>query len=207
MRRFFRWSVLTLAVILSYAGQVFAGSITLEISALIDGRDQLIIQGDTLQWHHFDFAAVGRHEGRNEPTTITTTLNGVLVMDHVAWIPDWPLPPPDEIRLFGAFSSVFTGLTPAIPSQDIPVTLQVLDARSILHLVQLPAASNGFATVLEFDDNGPSGSAQYDGSLTFTSQSVPEPSALSFLGVGGVLVLSYRTRQRRRNPKPESNPN
>ena len=38
--------------------------ITLEISALIDGRDQLIIQGDTLQWHHFDFAAVGRHLGK-----------------------------------------------------------------------------------------------------------------------------------------------
>ena len=206
MTRFLKWSVLTLAVILSYAGQVFAGSITLEISALIDGRDQLIIQGDTLQWHHFDFAAVGRHLGRNEPTIITTTLNGILVMDHVAWIPDWPLPPPDEIR-FEAFSSVFTGLTPAIPSQDIPVTLQAIDARSILHLVQLPATSNGFATILEFDDNGPSSSAQYDGLLTFTSQSVPEPSTLSFLGLGGVLVLGYRTWQRRWNQKPGSNPN
>ena len=205
-----RWSVLILPVILSHAGQVLAGSITLEISALIDGRDRLIIQGDTLQWHHFDFAAVGRHSGRNEPTIIRTTLNGTLVMDHVNWIPDWPLPLPDEIRV-ETFSSVFTGLTPAIPSQDISVTLQVINARSILQLVQLPTANNSFTTILEFDDNVLGGSAQYDGLLTFTTaQPVAEPSTSSLvglLGLSGVSVLVYRTWQRQRSKKSGSDSN
>ncbi len=77
--------------------------------ALIDGRSQLIIDGTTLQWAHFDFAAPGRHEGANEPTIITAVQNSDVILDKVEWIPDWPLPPPDEIR-FEAVSSIFTGL-------------------------------------------------------------------------------------------------
>ena len=54
-----------------------SGTVTLDVSAYIDGRDDLIIQGNTLQWNHFDFAAPGRLDGVNDPTIITTTLNGV----------------------------------------------------------------------------------------------------------------------------------
>ena len=36
-------------------------TITLDITAFIDGRDQLIIQGETLQWHHFDFCGCGAY--------------------------------------------------------------------------------------------------------------------------------------------------
>jgi len=137
------------------------------------------------------------------------SLNGTLVMDHVNWIPDWPLPLPDEIRV-ETFSSVFTGLTPAIPSQDISVTLQVINARSILQLVQLPTANNSL-TILEFDDNVLGGSAQYDGLLTFTTaQPVAEPSTSSLvglLGLSGVSVLVYRTWQRQRSKKSGSDSN
>ena len=48
-------------------------TLTIEIQAHIDGEDILIIDDNTLRWHHLTFAAVGRHEGGNQPTTISTT--------------------------------------------------------------------------------------------------------------------------------------
>jgi hypothetical protein len=65
-------------------------TITIDIQAFIDGRDQLIIQGNTLQWDHIDYAAVGRYLGANEPTIITTTLNGVTQLNQTDWYPTWP---------------------------------------------------------------------------------------------------------------------
>jgi hypothetical protein len=142
--------------------------ITLDVTALVDGRDQLIIRGNTLQWHHLQFAAVGRHEGRNEPTTISTTLNGNPVLTGFEWTPDWSVEPPDQVR-FEDFSSIFEGLSPAIPvGQDLDVTLEVIDGRSIVDVVQLPTADNDFTTILEINDNGPGGSAFYQAQLTFS---------------------------------------
>ena len=89
---------LWLSVFPGAATQSHAAAFVVEIEALIDGRDQLIIQGNTLQWHHLRFAAVGRHDGRNEPTVISTQLNGVTIMDGVEWIPQWSAPPPDRIN-------------------------------------------------------------------------------------------------------------
>ena len=60
-----------------------AAAFVVEIESLIDGRDQLIVQGDTLQWHHFDFSAVRRHLGQNVSTIVSTQLNGVTLMDRV----------------------------------------------------------------------------------------------------------------------------
>ena len=129
----------------------------------------MIIQGNTLQWNHFDYAAPGRLDGVNYPTIITTTLNGVTQMNGVDWIPTWPLPPPDPIR-FPAMSSVFTGLTPAIPDTT-DVTLTVITARDSLTIAQLPTASNDFTTLLEFNDDPSAGAAWYEGLLTFGSGS------------------------------------
>ena len=56
-------SALILAIFGAAAAEARAEIITLEVQALIDGIDQLIIQGNTLQWHHLDFAAVGRWGG------------------------------------------------------------------------------------------------------------------------------------------------
>ena len=85
-------------------GTIAHAQMFIDIEAHIDGRDQLIINRKTLQWHHFDNAAVGRHDGANSPTIISTAEN------QFEWIPDWPdqPPPPDEIRL-EAFSAVFSG--------------------------------------------------------------------------------------------------
>jgi hypothetical protein len=51
---------LWLSVFPGAATQSHAAAFVVEIEALIDGRDQLIIQGNTLQWHHLRSAAVGR---------------------------------------------------------------------------------------------------------------------------------------------------
>ena len=92
-------------------------------------------------------------------------------MNGVDWIPTWPLPPPNPIR-FPAMSSVFTGLTPAIPDTT-DVTLTVINARDSLTIAQLPTASNDFTTLLAFNDDPSAGAAWYEGLLTFGSASSP----------------------------------
>ena len=142
---------------------------TLEVSADIDGHDQLIIQGNTLQWHHFDKAAVGRLNGKNEPTLISTTHDGVPVLTALAWTPDWPgHPPGDEIRNINAFSSPFTGLFPAAPLEPSVVSLVAVQAREHLAIAQYPSALNGYTTILDFNDDVTGGDAVYDARLTFS---------------------------------------
>ncbi len=133
---------------------------SIEITALFDGRDQLIIKDGTLQWEHFDFSAVGRHEGRNVPTTITTTIDGLTVMDHVEWIPQWSSPPPHNVGR-PELSSVFTDLTPLFPEVDQHVILQQIDVRGEASIIQHPSEANDFTLIAEFDDNRRGGSAMY----------------------------------------------
>ena len=138
---------------------------TIEIEALIDGRDLLIIDDDTLQWQHLDFAAVGRHEGRNEPTAISTTLDGVTVMERVEWFPEWSAPPPDEIRR-EEFSSIFSGLIPALPPSDFSVSLNVIEARNAITIAEFPSEENDFSIIVDFNDNPIGGSTTYIAELT-----------------------------------------
>lgn len=42
----------------------------IRVQAWVDGRSQLVLQGDTARWHHFDYAAPGRLGFANAPTTI-----------------------------------------------------------------------------------------------------------------------------------------
>jgi hypothetical protein len=148
---------------------------TFEIDAFIDGRDQLIVQGGTLQWDHLDFAAVGRNSAGNgnEPTVITTSLNGVTQLDHFDWYPSWPEPPPAEIR-YQALSSVFSGLLPALPSTAATVTLNVISARDSLSIYQYPTAANSNTLILDFNDDQSSGPAWYDALVTVTTDA-PAP--------------------------------
>jgi hypothetical protein len=98
------------------AGEVVADVITLDVTADIDGRDDLIIVGNTLTWQHWDFTPVGLHNSAYPSTILTTTLNGVTDLSGFAWTPTWP-----GGTGSGAFSSTFTGVIPAIPMQDMTV--------------------------------------------------------------------------------------
>jgi len=163
----------------------------IEVSALIDGRDQLIVRDGTLQWEHFENAAVGRHQG-NVPTTVTTTLEGRTIMDHVEWFPQWSHPT-DQIR-HHEFSSVFADLTPEFPKFEQIVRLSLLQVRREVTIVQQPSVDNDYTLIVEFDDNYASGSEMYTVRLDYRdspSWEIPLRSigvvdiAAEFIPVGG----------------------
>ena len=69
-----------------------------DLIARMDGsQDTLIFQGSTLQWDHVSngAGAPGRSLGLNVPTTISSSLNGVTVMNKVDWM-DGPAQPAME---------------------------------------------------------------------------------------------------------------
>lgn len=166
--------------------------ITLDVTADIDGRDQLIIVGNTLQWQHFDFTPVGLHNPSFPSTILTTTLNGVTKLDNTAWTPMWP-----GGTGAGALSSTFSGLIPGIPMQPMTVTLDVEQARDTLTLVQTPSAGNGYTTILEFNDNASFSDALYQAKLTFQPSATPEPSSLALAGCGSLALAVLAWRRRR----------
>jgi len=140
----------------------------------------LIVRDGTLQWEHFDNAAVGRHMQQNVPTSITTTLDGQTVLNNFAWIPEWSAPPPDEIRRH-ELSSVFTGLLPEFPELEQAVLLAPLQARSDASIVQQPSAANDYTLIVEFDDNRAGSSDMYRLRLDYYT-SVPDPEPLRSVG-------------------------
>lgn len=115
----------------------------IRISALIDGRSQLILRGDRAQWHHLDFAAPGRLWFANEPTVI----NGQR------WFPVWPDTPDAENRDCNCFSDWFTGVFPPVPQTATQYDLRLIQSRSRAAIIQQPTASNDFTLIIEFDDN------------------------------------------------------
>ena len=135
-------------------GTIAHAQMFIDIEAHIDGRDQLIINSNTLQWHHFENAAVGRHFGANSPTIISTTEN------HFGWIPDWKYPPPDEIR-FETLSSVFNDLAPLFPTDGVPWAVKKLLGPGEVNIIQQPSVDNGFQMIVEFNDNDFSSSRFY----------------------------------------------
>ncbi len=188
------------------ASPAAASVITIDIRAFTDGRDLLLLQGDTVQWHHLDFAAPGRiHQadgsGRNEPTIISTTLDGAPVLTDTLWYPDWPEPVPAEIR-YPAFSSIFTGLSPAIPAESQKVTLTVVSGRDHLGILSLPSAANGYTLTLDFNDNPSGGAVWYEALVTIEPgvtppPGVPEPGTWALLFAGfGTIGLALRGRDR-----------
>lgn len=128
----------------------------MRIQALIDGRSQLILRGDTAQWHHFDFAAPGRHEFANEPTVI----NGA------GWFPVWPDVPDAENRDCNCLSDVFSEVKPPLPLTATPVVLHLVRSRGVTSIVQYPAAANDYTLIIEFNDNEPLGADLYVIELT-----------------------------------------
>jgi dipeptidyl aminopeptidase/acylaminoacyl peptidase len=135
----------------------------LEVSAFIDGRSQMVVRDGSIYWHHFDYAAPGRHAdgpGGNVPTTF----NGN------AWYPIWPGDPPDhdpadpidnEVRC-GDCTTLDKYLTaPPLAAKEQVVALNAVDARGEVTIVQQPSAENDFTLIVEFDDNLPIGPAWY----------------------------------------------
>ena len=112
------------------------------VMAQIDGRSQLAIRGDSVQWFHFDDAAPGR-EGSS---VLSTFINGI------EWIPGWPDQLSTENRDCECASSIFEGLDPALADDQVGVELEILRARGEVSIVETPSVDNGFTLVIEFTD-------------------------------------------------------
>jgi hypothetical protein len=124
----------------------------IKVGAHVDGRDQLIIQGNTYQWHHFDYAAVGRSYGSNTPTVLEVPEGRGL------WTPNWPEPVPAEIR-HEAYSSALSGFGHPLPSSATRWHVEKFAGLGSVHVVAQPSAANQYKLVVEFNDNpigGPS---------------------------------------------------
>lgn len=182
------------ALLAGWALPCGAGVITYDITGNFDTSDLLIIHRGTLQWHHDNGgAAVGRHAGTDDPTTISTLLDGTSTMNAVAWTPTWPRDPPDQIR-FDAFSSTYSSLVPALPAGGIgTVTPSTVTGRGTVTVTQLPDATNDWTLIARFAD-GFNGSAVLDGRLQVTT--VPEPGGVAC--IASVVLASVLRRARRR---------
>jgi hypothetical protein len=132
------------------------------------------------QWHHFDFAAVGRHQGANSPTIVSSKYNGIT-NPQTEWFPEWPEPIPAEIR-YEAFSSKFFNLFPEFPMDKKLWEINQLFGRGTTKIVQQPSLRNDYSLIVEFDDNIFGGSRYYG--IELSKKSIPEPSTILLLGAG-----------------------
>lgn len=135
----------------------------LRVSALIDGRSRLILQGDTAQWLHLVYAAPGRHEFRDEPT----------LLGAASWFPRWPDLPNRENRDCGCTSDVFRGLVPALPQTAMTLEARSVEGRGRTAIVQQPTRENGWTLIVEFDDVGHNGAEWYVAEIVFSALPTP----------------------------------
>ncbi|MGZ6546085.1 MAG: hypothetical protein ACXVEI_12290 [Actinomycetota bacterium] len=162
------------------AAAVTGGGV-IQIQALVDGRSQLILQGDTAQWHHFDFAAPGRELFANEPTIVNGT----------DWFPQWPDVPNAENRDCNCFSDVLTGVDPPVPQTDLTVTLTLVEARGPVSIVQAPSSGNGYTLVVQFDDNAFGGAVPYIVNINLGVGTGDRLSLGLYEGTQGAKTLAY----------------
>jgi hypothetical protein len=135
----------------------------ISIEALIDGRSWLVLQKNTAQWYHLDFAAPGRHEFVDVPTLI----NGE------EWFPVWPDVPDAENRDCQCYSNIFKGFKPSLHRNKPPVEITVLQGRGTVSILEYPSKENNNALVIEFDDNPYGGPATYQIEIVFQHGSKP----------------------------------
>ena len=170
-------------------GVMTAGAVTgaavstgglIRVQAWVDGRSQLILQGDTARWHHFDFAAPGR-EFANEPTTI----------DGVDWFPTWPDVPDVQNRDCNCDSDTFTGVNPPVPQAAAVVSLIPVQARGPMSIVQSPTSGNEYTLIVQFNDNAPPGAAWYIVDINVGVGSANQLSLGLYQGPQGAKTLAY----------------
>jgi hypothetical protein len=158
-----RWTsvLVSPALCIALAAIASAQSQSINIRAWIDGRSELILVGDTAQWHHLDFAAPGRLDCNTGSPIQPTYIQGN------AWWPSWPDVPDCENRFCNCGSDVYTGVAPALPSADFSPVLDVVSARLSCSIIEYPSQANGFRVVIEFDDDLPNGADWYEVNLDF----------------------------------------
>jgi len=114
----------------------------IQIKALIDGSDQIKLNGDELWYEHGTFDLPGQWQGRHEPTYI----NGV------AWQPDWA----------GTVSEPYR-ISPPFASADIKrIKLVQNEGRGRVSISGMPTRENNYTLSILFDDRRTDEAAWYD---------------------------------------------
>lgn len=122
--------------------------LTLRVGAWMDGRSQLVFQGSTVHWHHYDYAAPGREAFVNKPTTF----------DGVEWLPTWPDQPDAENRFCDCDSSSYETLPISVPTYPTTTTVTPVAVRAAPSVIQQATAANNWTLIVELSDLGSGGS-------------------------------------------------
>jgi Leucine-rich repeat (LRR) protein len=137
------------------------------IKAYIDSQSLLVIQSDSVQWHHLNGAAPGRHGGVNLPTYICGE----------EWFPVWPdIPDPDNRQ--ECYSSVYNNPSFSLPEFPQNVILTIIEAEGNVTILEQPSANNNYSLILFFDDGEPPGPYWYEISITWNILEAPEAPTL-----------------------------
>jgi RNA polymerase sigma factor (sigma-70 family) len=138
----------------SITGRTPASNIV-RVQAYIDGRSRLCIRGNTVHWSNLEFSPPGQQGGGNRPTY----LNGQR------WIPAWTILPFTTLSV----SDEYKKLDPPLPQSAGVVSINPIDVRGRVWIVQQPKATNRYTLILEFDDAVAGGAVDYTVDLTFPS--------------------------------------
>jgi hypothetical protein len=168
------------------ARPVRATTTAYDIDAWIDTTDYLYVHGNTLQWEHNTSGAPAGTHGGDEPTVISSTINGATEMDNVNWDQTWPSPLPSD-----AYSSTFTSLDPPLSTTGSEfATVSKISGRGTPSIFQEPSAANGDTLIVQFTD-GFNSAAFLDAQITVSP--APEPAS-GLIASLGCILLSQRRR-------------
>ena len=156
------WPALIVAVLLVACWFHPAAAYTLKVKAWIDGWSQLIIQGNTVQWHNVTYNAPGYEAPYGDPPapTYLTTKH----LKTVAWTPgNW-----SSGTSGNTDSDHFTGLNAPLAAVDQTVTVTVKHARGPVTIYQQPSAAGVYRLIVDFNDESFDGASWYEVSLEYT---------------------------------------
>ena len=143
------------------------------IQAHVGGLSQLIIRGNTMQWHHIKGTAPGLVQadvGRNSNSpTIVDSNQG----PNIPWVPSgWPGTIGNGTHPESC-SNVFNALTPVFPTDNRRWKIEKTSGSGTVRIVQQPEARNGFSLVIEFDDLKSGAASNLSGSGFYTIKLTP----------------------------------
>ncbi|MDB5854789.1 MAG: hypothetical protein JWR22_2830 [Herminiimonas sp.] len=153
--------------------KILAEERTLTVTACVDGRDSLIIKGDTAAWRYFSNSPVGavRDDCPTTLTTLSTTVNGAPALTNLQWQPVFSALNPAS----GDLSDQYVAQSVLMPVTDMSVSLIALQAREVVagqsptvSIAQIPSSTNGQTLIIDINDDGYGGATMYSVQVNFS---------------------------------------